>query len=158
MLPKILNEQILTPAFQLMADARFDKPQARVQAVAIALQETALRNRIQQPNGPARSYWQFERNGGVAEVMVHAATGPRLRPIVTLLNYNFDKHQLHDVMAHNDLLAACMARLLIYIDPRPLPTTAAQGWEQYLARWRPGKPHKATWQDNWDNASRIVLE
>lgn len=158
MTPSVLNHQILTPAMQLLADPRFDAPLARVELVAIGLQESGLRHRIQQPNGPARSWWQFERNGGVAEVMAHPATGTRLRPIVALLGYQFDKYALHTAMADNDLLGAVMARLLLFIDPRPLPTTAQQGWDQYLARWRPGKPHRSTWDDNWGTAVSTIKD
>lgn len=162
MIPSVLNAQIITPALQLLGEPRFDKHQARVQMIAIALQETGLRARIQKvgspprPVGPARSYWQFERMGGVNEVMVHPATGPRLKPIVELLDLEWDVTALHQAMAYNDLVAAVMARLLIYIDPRPLPVSAPEGWAQYLARWRPGKPHPQTWLDNWRVASGVV--
>jgi hypothetical protein len=150
----ILNN-ILTASFSLM-EPRFDAPRARVQLLTTAQQESGLRYRIQQPNGPAHSWWQFEEKGGVQEVMNHAVTGPHLRKIVADLGYAWDRRSLYNLMTNNDLLAGCMARLLLYIDPRPLPTTAQEGWNQYLARWRPGKPHRETWDDYWEQASDHV--
>lgn len=155
MTPEVLNAQILTPALQLLG-ARFDKFWARVELVAVALQESSLEDRIQQPNGPARSYWQFERGGGVHGVLTHPATSAPIKAIAWLFDYPADEHALHLAMTDNDLLAACFARLLLFTDPRPLPQNADDGWAQYVDCWGPGKPRPHTWPANWALAEDCV--
>ena len=153
----VLHQQIINPALEILGP-QFADPRAKVMLLAIAQQESGLRHRIQQPNGPARSYWQFERGGGVRGIMRHGVSSPHLRRVVALLDYKFDERVLHLAMTDNDLLAACMARLLLYTVPRALPTNAADGWEQYLFdSWRPGKPHPATWGGNYRRAETEVL-
>jgi hypothetical protein len=62
---------------------------------------------------------------------------------------------LWEAMRYNDVVAAAAARLLFYILPDKLPLAAEDGWNQYLAAWRPGKPHKGTWAGHWATASAI---
>jgi hypothetical protein len=66
-----------------------------------------------------------------------------------------DDRGIHLAIEHNDILAACFARLLLWTDPRLLPQgpeRAVDGWAQYLATWRPGKPHAATWGGHFSTA------
>jgi hypothetical protein len=58
----------------------------------------------------------------------------------------------------DDILAARLARLLLWTDPRPLPVRgdAAAGWNYYIRNWRPGKPHPQTWGAFWREAEALV--
>ncbi len=154
---RTLHRIAIKPAYSLLG-ARFDSPAADVMMMAIARQESGLTARIQRPNGPARSFWQFERAGGVRGVMMHPATRPYMEKLCATLVYPFNEHELHNAMAHNDVLAACMARLLLFSDPRPIPLTQPAGWLYYLQNWRPGKPHPDTWPSCWLGAMTATQE
>ena len=61
------------------------------------------------------------------------------------------------------MLAAGIARLLLWTDPKPLPKrfeprAEAQAWSYYERVWRPGKPHPETWDDCWRAAVKAVEE
>ncbi len=45
------------------------------------------------------------------------------------------------------MLACAFARLLLFTDPRPLPALGnpQAAWDYYVRNWRPGKPHRDTW-------------
>jgi hypothetical protein len=53
----------------------------------------------------------------------------------------------YDALERDDMLACAFARLLLYTDSRPLPAIgdADGAWDYYIANWRPGKPHRQTW-------------
>ena len=72
MKPQLFLTSVIRPGLAVLADAtalRVDSPEAEVLLLAIATQESALRHRTQ-VGGPARGYWQFERGGGLAGIMV----------------------------------------------------------------------------------------
>lgn len=142
------------PAALALLPGKMDTPQARAEMLAIGYQESGFVARQQggtkktPGQGPAKSFWQFERMGGVAELLDTPSTAAILTPICDLLGYpRWTPTDLHEAMEHNDVLAAVMARLLLYRDPRQMPESneIAKGWEIYVARWRPGKPHPQTW-------------
>lgn len=129
-------------------------PYSFVGLTAIGLQETEFRERRQVADwgpgrtpifGPARGWWQFEIPG-VTEVMTHRKTRALATGALIYLGYGRlvgDPAAVHRVLEHNDVLAATFARLLLSIDPRPLPTTRDGHmalWLQYVAQWRPGAP------------------
>ena len=124
---------------------------------AIALQESKFRARRQYGNGPARGFWQFEL-GGVEGVLEHPATRDTARGVLEVLGYPADERAIHLAIEHSDILAACFARLLLWTDPRALPGPGRgpDGWLQYLACWRPGKPHAATWAQNFADGWKAV--
>lgn len=129
--------------------------------LAIALQESALRHRRQvvaggAENGPASSFWQFEKGGGCIGVLRHPLAAPRMRAILEDFNVDPTPPALWEAMRYNDIVAAAAARLLVYTLPCALPTAPADGWEQYLEAWRPGKPHKHAWPANWNLAAQVV--
>src|SRR5688500_15339808 len=64
---------IVEPALLLLPESMTSK-KATCLLIAIALQESRLTYRKQLGNGPARGLWQFERAGGVAGVLSHAAS------------------------------------------------------------------------------------
>jgi len=52
-----------------------------------------------------------------------------------------------DAIERDDVLAAGLARLLLWTDPSRLPRLgdADGAWQLYVRTWRPGKPHRRTW-------------
>lgn len=159
--PRDLNEQVLAPALALLP-ARMDSRDARVMLIAMALQESNLRARVQHPlragmsPGPARGLWQFERPGGVAGVLRHDATSRIAHELCAHFGLLSTSHAVWGALAENDVLAACFARLLLWTDAAPLPTTEAAGWQAYLRTWRPGKPHAIRWPNNYRIAQGAV--
>ena len=133
---------------------RFDSRAARVMLIAIGLQESRLIHRIQlvgsppRPVGPARGFWQFER-AGVVGVMRHAASTRYAQAACVLESQAFEAHGIHQRFGtpQGDLLACAFARLLLWTDPRPLPGVhdVDGGWDYYICNWRPGRPHRQTW-------------
>ena len=133
------------------AAALLPEPMDRVEAwrmlTAIGLQESRFTHRAQ-VRGPARGFWQFERAGGVAGVLEHVSTRRAAEGACAVLGYPATAAAVYTAIEDNDVLAACFARLLLWTSPRSLPRDAGQGvdgWTQYLATWRPGKPHPQTW-------------
>lgn len=126
---------------------RFDSPEARVMLYAIGLQESRFKHR-RQVGGPARGFWQFERGGGVVGVLNHASSRVPAYAVSALRGLpNVNSQQAYAALEHDDMLACAFARLLLYTDPRPLPRIgdADGAWGYYIDNWRPGKPHRATW-------------
>lgn len=133
-------------AFSLLPP-QMDSAKARAMLTAIGLQESRFLHRRQAGPGPARGWWQFEM-GGVESVLSHHASRSSAEAVCLVLGYDpADERGVHLALEHNDVLAACFARLLLWTDPRLLPGAdrPVDGWTQYLATWRPGKPHASTW-------------
>ncbi len=130
---------------------------ALVMLMAIAGQESAWAHR-KQIGGPARSYWQFEKGGGVAGVLSHPATKGAINTVCTKLDIPCEATTVYEAMAWNDTLAACMARLLLYSDTAALPALGEQetAWSYYLRNWRPGMPHPQTWPARYTTAMDLV--
>jgi hypothetical protein len=100
----------------------------------------------------------MEMNGGVAELLESADTKDIFKPICRMLLYEPKKEVIHIAIENNDTLAAVGARLLLWRDPRTLPSPVEQtkGWQIYLDRWRPGKPHRDMWIKNFSLAWLVV--
>lgn len=129
--------------------------------LAIALQESGLTHRRQvsadgTENGPASSWWQFEKNGGCKGVLAHRTAGPLMLRICEGYNVTPEAQILWEAMRYQDIVAAAAARLLIFTLPNALPLTEDEGWSQYLAAWRPGKPRPAEWPKNWALATKFA--
>ena len=120
--------------------------EARVEMLTIGLQESRFEHRYQVLNdpakkGPARSFWQGEQGGGmVAGVMNHPASKDLARAACTAHGVPFTTRAVWEAIEHNDVLAAILARLLLWTEPGQLPrvSDAAGGWALYLRAWRPG--------------------
>lgn len=169
---EVVQHHILPAAYSLLP-AKMNTVAATAQLLAIGLQETKFRDRVQVTNGPrlrqwwvggpARSLWQLEAGGGCAEVLTRASTRGHLHAALTTLAYDpekVDAAYLHGLIAHNDILAAVCARLLLWADSKPLPSFedgAEAGWQCYTRNWRPGKPHRNTWDsyhaEGWRRAT-----
>ena len=124
-------------------------PKVRVILLAIGLQESRFEHRRQMGNGPAMGFWQFERGGGVRGVLNHATSQKRALEICEARDVVPDSASVWAALEHDDVLAAGFARLLLLTDPAPLPevTDVDGSWQYYLRCWRPGKPHRETWDD-----------
>lgn len=136
----------INPAHELLP-AKMDSVQARVMMLTTGLQESRFEHRRQMGNGPARSFWQFERGGGVKGVMTHAASRDHMQALCVTRRVPFTAQAIWEAIEFDDVLAAGATRLLYWTDPGKLPavTDAAASWALYLRTWRPGKPHPETW-------------
>lgn len=141
-----IEETAIGPAL-LLLPAYMNTPEARLMLLAIGLQESRFEYRRQKGNGPARGYWQFEHGGGVVGVFKHHDTHEFLRLLCRDRDCNFDTRAIYEQIEHDDVLAAGLARLLLYSDPKPLPKVGETkaSWDYYIRNWRPGKPHPKTW-------------
>lgn len=156
MTPTNLLSLIVAPGLDALA--RFagvngmDTPAARVMLIAIAGQESAWTAR-RQITGSAHGFWQFEPSGvrGVLEHPASAHYASRL-----LIGLGISPDDAYIALTYSDLLACGLARLLIWTDPAPLPTTAADGWACYARCWRPGRPRADDWGGNWAAAVHAV--
>lgn len=135
-----------------------DTIQAWAILYAIASQESRLDERIQ-IGGPAHGFWQFELGGGVTGVLNHSVTKPLIRGVLDRLDYGYAPESSYVAIVHNDVLAFAYARLLLYTVPEALPTQDQrdEGWRQYLSAWRPGAPHRGTWDALYDKAWLVAL-
>lgn len=143
--------QRLLPQGLAFLPMAMDSQKARLLLMAIGLQESRFVYRAQVVagggKGPARGFWQFERGGGVRGVMQHHSTTGHAHNVCAARQVPWDADLIWYRLEFDDLLACAFARLLLYSDPRPLPELDdAQGaWEYYERNWRPGKPHRHTW-------------
>lgn len=136
---------------------RMDTPQARVMLLAIGLQESRFEHR-HQIGGPAHGFWQFESGGGVKGVMEHPSTKGHAAALCAARGVPFVRSFVFDALEFDDVLAAGIARLLLWSDPKPLPANddPKAGWGLYLRTWRPGKPHPSTWDKFYGQAVAVV--
>ncbi|MCZ8436902.1 hypothetical protein [Achromobacter xylosoxidans] len=135
-----------------------DTPGARVMLLAIGLQESRFVHR-RQIGGPARGFWQFEKGtrasrGGVWGVYLHPASKGHLAALCRARSVACDPDAIYAALEYDDVLAAGVARLLLWTDPKALPAVGAAdaAWSLYLRTWRPGKPHPHTWPDLYRQA------
>lgn len=150
LLDSILHSAV-NPALAMLP-AKMDSDAARVEMLAIGLQESRFEWRYQKTSdpyrkGPAKGFWQNER-GGVFCLMTNRATKDLLQAVCKTLGVPFDQVLIHERLEHDDVLAAVCARLFLWADPKPLPAVDADheaAWQCYLRCWLPGKPHRETW-------------
>lgn len=148
----------INPAMKLLPEL-MDSPRARVQLLAIGLQESLFKYRYQILNGttakgPARSFWQFERGGGCKGVVQHELSKPHMRRVCDARGIPFTATGVWNAIENDDVAAAAAARLLLWTDPRRLPALGDKdgAWNLYLRVWRPGKPHRSMWTDFYQQA------
>jgi len=135
---------------------KLDSPEAKAMLIAIAMQESRWDER-RQIHGPARGFWQFEF-GGIRGVLNHKASQPLIWHVLDRLDYDHAPDTSYTAIEHNDVLAFAYARCLLWTLPDPLPARgeAAEGWNQYLSAWRPGKPHRESWDKFFNDAWKVV--
>ena len=154
---KSILADIITPAL-LLLPPRMTGDKAIAMLLAIQAQEDPEQRRRQWPEGPARGLWQFERDGGVAGVLRHTLTRDNAMAVCHALGNAGTVASVYHQLAHDDILAAAFARLLLWTIPQGLPgrDEPEEGWAQYIKAWRPGKPHKRTWAANFKRAWEVV--
>lgn len=151
---EILQRHVIPAAFSLLPPEMASRPSLAM-LLAIGLQESRCLHRTQ-IGGPALGFWQFEQGGGTKGVLTHPQTQAPSRQVLRALRYGdlSDPEEVHPLLAHNDILAAAFARLLLWTLPGPLPRPEEfdAAWGQYIAAWRPGEPHRQTWDSLYDEA------
>ncbi len=150
-------QSFVFPATFALLPGVMDSPQARAMLLAIGLQESGFVYR-RQVGGPARGFWQFEKGGGVKGVLNQPSTQGHIAHVCAELSYTANVDACYTAIEHNDMLACGFARLLLWSLPGRLPERGApeRGWQQYLAAWRPGKPHRQSWNDYYKSAWALV--
>jgi len=150
---------IITPALRLLP-AVMNTPPARAQLLAIGLQESRFIHR-HQINGPAHGFWQFEPNG-IRAVLNHVTVGHAAMYLCDALGAGLEAEtvKVFEAVEYNDMLAAGLARLLLRASPKPLAPRdePEKAWQLYIDAWRPGKPHRQTWDAFYDLAWEAVVQ
>lgn len=178
MTPAKLRALAIEPALSLLPP-RMNSPEAVRMLVAMAVQESALKYRRQvlkpgrrwwEWRGPARGWWQFEP-AGLRGVLTHPTSRNYARDVAAALGYELPNGwmptwltPLHESLMHNDVLACCMARLLLWTLPEKMAQFETEGFEQYRVSWRPGawyrgdEAHRAELRRRWSRAWREAEE
>jgi hypothetical protein len=149
--------QSIIPVTLGMLPTKMDSPAARAMLLAIGLQESRFTHR-KQIGGPAHGFWQFERGGGVVGVLNHASTRTTILSILDAMGYDATADTSYEAITDNDVLAGVFARMLLWTHPRALPSQADQegAWFYYINCWRPGRPHRSTWDEFYETAWGMV--
>jgi hypothetical protein len=157
-LESVLRAAVL-PALSLLPP-KMDSDGARLEMLAITLQEAEAIHRVQYGGGPAHGLWQMEEGGGVRGVMTHPQSRDYARALCATRRQPFIQRTVWEALQNDDILAAGFARLLLWTDYHPLPNVdapASEGWDCYLRNWRPGKPRPNDWPKNHAQARALVL-
>ena len=142
-------------------------PGADALSIASAYQESKCRVRDQGDDnivGPATGFWQFEKNGGVAEIMESGKTGPIMQTLCERIGVNWTRDAIWRlfVTPDGDELACSFARGLTWKDPRALPPADASGrdfaYRYYDDNWRPSKERPHDWPESWDVALWVLQQ
>lgn len=164
-LKEILSNAI-NPALELLPP-QMTSPEAVVMLLSIGLQESRFKHRRQlvgnppKPVGAAKSYWQAEKAGGMVRGLLRYHDS-RVRDIanglIMLRGVSLDEQSVWDAIEHDDVLAAGLARLLLWTDPHKLPKLGDDkaAWNCYIRTWRPGRPHASTWPALYAQALEAV--
>lgn len=167
-----ITERGIGPALALLPP-RMDSQRARVMLLAIGAQESAFRDRRQLilvkrqgrtqlvPEGAAKSFWGAERGGGMVRgVRTHQATKAYAARLYALRGVRPIDASIWNAIERDDVLAAGLARLLLFSDPYALPALGNEqlAWETYVRLWRPGKPRRDDWDGNYARALAFVTE
>lgn len=157
-----IQRTAIDPAMELLPESMNSK-RARLMMLAIGLQESRFTHRAQVVSGggkgPALGLWQFERGGGVKGVLTHNQTRPYALKVCAARGVSPDSPSVWLRLESDDVLAAAFARLLLYSDPFAMPSERDPdaAWRLYADRtWRPGKPHRSTWDAFHAQARKAV--
>lgn len=165
-----INDELIDNALAYLP-AKMDTVRARVMLLAIGLQESRFehRDQLESPGGfdrvvgPALGFWQFERGGAVRGVLRHEASRQHALRTCRLFHIAAEapggETAVWHTLKRNDYFACVFARLLLWTDPQPLPDLgdAEAAWQLYIRTWRPGKPHRKTW-DNFHAQACALFE
>jgi hypothetical protein len=151
------RDKVIGQTFREVLPGKFASLEATVLLLAIGLQESRFEHR-EQIGGPARSFWQFERGGGVRGVLSHEDSRKFAQAACVLRGIPPTPDAVYQRMLEDDLLGCAFARLLLYTDPRPLPALGRSdlAWDYYIANWRPGRPRRASWDGLYAEALKTA--
>lgn len=155
----LLSKEEIDKAYQLLP-ANMNRKPATVLLLAIGLQESRLKHQ-KQIGGPAHGLLQFERGGGVHGVLTHKASRPHVLQLCLALDLQPTKEALYQaLLGDNDILDFALGRLLLWTDSKPLPAVGEvqAAWECYVRNWRPGKPHRHTWDTCYADAIELYRD
>lgn len=172
-----IRERAITPALALLP-ARMSGVEAEIMLLASGLQESNFTHRRQlvgspsRPAGPAASFWQAEQGGGMVTGLL-SYHDDRVRDLAVGLcavrGVAPSARDVWNAIEHDDVLAAGLARLLLWTDRSALPEQhqVDLGWTIYLRQWRPGAYDRGTpeqrqalrekWGRAWAAAVREVI-
>jgi len=155
-------ERAIVPALRVLPRC-MDSKEARLLLLAIGLQESRFEYRRQLGGGPARGFFQFEEGtresrGGVWGAYLHPASNEYLRLLSHERDCEFTPRSIYHRIEHDDVLAAGVARLLLWTDPKPLPAIGERqkAWDYYKRTWNPGKPKPRSWNSYYQCATREI--
>jgi hypothetical protein len=150
--------EVVYQATMKLLPASMDSPRAKALLIAIGLQESRFLYRRQLGLGPAKGFWQFEQGGGIKGVLTHPVTRPHIEAVLKDLGYQPDFKACWDAVEHNDILACAFARLNLWWIPGAIPGPGEfeKSWNYYIFGWRPGKPHRSTWDEFYRQAWATV--
>lgn len=151
---QFVYDNALIPVTEWLGE-KYTAKASDVLLLAIGFQESGFEYR-EQVGGPANGFWQFEAGGGVRGVLRHRWTKGIADDLCSFVKVNNDVSSVHRALVDNDVLAAGMARLLLYTDDNALPKNRIEGWKCYLRTWRPGKPHPEYWAKSWAKALAVA--
>lgn len=149
---KTIIQTAINPALALLP-TKMDSAAGRIQLLATGQQESLFLHRRQlvgkppRPAGPAKSFWQGEQGGGMVHgVRVHATTRDLAAELYRARGVGANDAAIWNAIEFDDVLAAGLARLLLWSDPRPLPAAGDEegAWALYLRTWRPGAYARGT--------------
>lgn len=145
MILALVLQNAIDPALALLPP-KMDSTAARVLLLAAGQQESRFIYRAQ-VGGPAHGFWQCERGGACTGVLESHATKDLVEALCESRGIAATPAAIYAAIVNDDVLAAAVARLILWADPKPLPAAddSAGGWACYLRNWRPGKPKPDTW-------------
>lgn len=167
MTPRVFLSEIMLPAMAWCsnkADLPYSDASTKV-LLAIAGQESNWSSRAQISAGgvvgPARSFWQGEKTGGLILVATSPNASLTIREKAAKLcvaaSVDIKAETIWRAIEGHDGLAYGLARLLLYSDPDPIPTTEEAAWQCYAKRlWKPGAPKKDKWAGLWKQAGEAM--
>lgn len=163
-----VNKEYIDPIFAVLPK-QMDTVEARLMLLSIGLQESRFTATYQKTKGkpdvkgPARGYWQFEKGtrasrGGVWGVYLHDASRYWLSELCKHFSVKFDVDFIYAEIEVNPVFAAGVARCLLFTDGKKLPQVGKvqEAWDCYTRNWRPGKPHRNTWDSLYDQARKAL--
>lgn len=143
MTPRDLLQVCIRPTLAWLGEP-YASPAAERFLVAVAVQESGLRHRRQQPQGPARSFFQLEPQTVRAVLEKWPLAAERWMDL-GLWSVTYEM-----AVEFNDPAACIIARGIMWLDPHPIPTTEVEAWQWYaMDTWRPGKPRPEKWSASW---------
>lgn len=136
-----------------------NSPEANCQLLAMGRQESGFRVRQQENQGPAHGLWQFER-GGIQDVLYSTRSGNMLWQFCQDIDIPYGSVTIYNALLVDDILAAGLARLLLWDALKPLPKIGDidSAWECYLRCWGPGKPSRVRWSLSYAQAVDTIKE